>query len=833
VALHDYARKRRFDRTPEPSGEHAPAVGDRPIFVVQLHHASARHYDFRLEVDGALKSWAVPKGPSLRAGDKRLAVQVEDHPLDYASFEGEIPEGNYGAGHVQVFDHGHWAADGDPLEALAAGKLDFRLEGERLRGAWKLVRTRMRGRQPQWLLIKRDDAFAADRDADDLLEDHGDSPAAGARRRGGKAKAASKASRGGTARSGAQRSRRHSRTDWRKRALALEGARDDAMPLGFEPALATLRGAPPGGEDWLHELKWDGYRLMAELVDGHARLRSRGGLDWNTTFPEVARAVEALPARDACLDGELVVLDDDGDSDFSELQRVVAGTSQAQLRYLVFDLPGLAGVDLRAVPLTARQALLGDLLGDQPGLLAYSDHVVGHGPEVFAQTGKRGLEGIVSKRVDSPYRGGRGNDWIKAKHAQSDDFIVVGYTAAKGARSGFGSLLLAARDGAALRYVGRVGSGFDDATLRSLHARLDALRRKDAVVDLPDHVPFSLRSVRWVQPGVVVEVAFRGLGKEGLLRQSSFKRLRDDKPVDDLAIPTRKHPPPAEDEVKLTHPERVVFKDAGCTKADVADYYRSVAAWMLPELRERPLSLLRCPSGAGGECFFQKHHADSLGSAVRAITLKQKSGSEPYLYIDSLAGLLQLVQMNSIEFHPWGARIEAPDAPDRLVFDLDPGEGVRWKAVVAAARDTRDKLRQAGLESFVRLSGGKGLHVVAPITPGPGWDEVRAFCEGFAQAMTAHAPTTYVATMAKAKRKDRIFIDWLRNTRGATSVASWSLRARKGAPVAMPLRWEELGRVDGPAAYAPASAMRRAARLRSDPWDGIATLAQALPDFSG
>lgn len=828
MSLRDYTRKRRFDRTPEPATDAGRAPGHRPIFVVQLHHARSRHYDFRLEVDGALKSWAVPKGPSLRVGEKRLAVEVEDHPLDYATFEGDIPEGNYGAGHVKVFDHGHWACDGDPLENLAAGKLDFTLSGDKLQGGWKLVRTNMRGKQKQWLLIKRDDAHAADREADDLVGKPGAT--------GGTAK---KRKPAGTSKAKAAKKMKSTST-WHKRARALDGARDDDMPIDFAPELTMLRAVPPSGDDWLHEIKWDGYRLMVDLVDGAAKLRSRGGLDWNETFPEVARAVEALPVDAACLDGELVVLGKDGRSDFSELQRVIEGTSKAQLRYLVFDLPGLAGIDLRKAPLLARKALLKQLLGRKIGVLAFSDHVVGHGAEVFARTGEQGIEGVVSKRADSGYRSGRSGDWIKAKHEQADEFVIVGYTPPKGARSGFGSLLMATRERGKLRYVGRVGTGFDTEALHAIHRRLQAIARKTPTVVLPDHVPFSQRDVHWVAPKLVAEVAFRGWAKEGLLRQASFKRLRADKRPRDVGqqvagsgnrIEELQMKKSAKENARITHPERVVFEGARYTKGDVADYYRRVAKWLLPELGERPLSLLRCPDGSQGECFFQKHHADSLGDHVHAIALKQKSGREQYLYVDSIEGVIDLVQMSTLEFHPWGARIDDPEQPDRLVFDLDPGDGVRWPVVVAAAREVRGTLKQAGLESFVRLSGGKGLHVVVPIARGPSWDDVRTFCEAFADAMAAHAPQRYVATMSKAKRPRKIFIDWLRNARGATSVASWSLRARKGAPVAVPLRWEELGRIKRPDAFDLAKAKQRAARLRKDPWDGFDALTQALPEF--
>ena len=875
MSLHDYARKRDFGATPEPQAAARRRGSKRqPIFVVQLHHASRRHYDFRLEADGVLKSWAVPKGPSLRAGDKRLAVEVEDHPLDYAGFEGDIPEGHYGAGHVDIFDHGTWTTDDEPLAAIARGSLDFELHGDKLKGAWKLVRTGKPARQPQWLLIKRSDGHAADMEADDLVGTPSGSgrPTSEARAPiAAKSTKAAKAAKGtaatdrhAKARAAAKRapSRKSPRREaaWRERALALQGARDRPHPSGFAAELCTLREAPPSGDAWLHEIKWDGYRLLADLVDGQAKLRSRNDLDWTARVPAIARAVEALPVSDAHLDGELVVLDDQGHSDFSALQRVLEGSSRQPLRYVVFDLPGVAGVDLSRTPLVERKRLLRELLGSTPGVLAYSDHVVGHGAEVFAASGKAGFEGIISKRVDARYRGGRGQDWIKVKHEDGDEFVVVGYTAPKGARGHFGSLLLARPGLDGLSYVGRVGSGFGDAMLRDLFKRMRPLETAGPTVELPAHIPLRPRNVQWLQPRLVVEVAFRGWAKEGLLRQASFRGLREDKDMADLqpekpAVSKAKAPARAKAgkgaaktapartwakaarkagsadgaDVVITHPDRVVYPADGMTKGDVAAYYRAIAPWLLRDIAGRPLSLVRCPDGANGQCFFQKHHGAGLGEAVHALPLRQKSGIEDYVWIDDATGLLQLVQMNVLEFHPWGATVEDPERADRLVFDLDPGEGVSWKAVCDGAREVRGRLREAGLESFLRMSGGKGLHVVVPLAPAVPWEQARDFCEAFARAMEAHAPERWLANARKAKRTGRIFLDWLRNTRGATSVASWSLRAREHATVAMPLRWEELGKFDRPGAFNPDKALQRASRLRKDPWDGIDRLRQSLP----
>jgi len=843
MSLQEYRRKRRFDGTPEPDADRRGAPARRPIFVVQLHHASSRHYDFRLEADGVLKSWAVPKGPSLRAGEKRLAVEVEDHPLSYAGFEGDIPAGHYGAGHVDVYDHGTWACDGDPLEAIAAGKLDFVLHGERLNGGWKLVRTAMKGKQHQWLLIKRDDAQARDAEADDMLDTP--PPRGAARTRAAATKRAPAAAKAGKR---TATPARKADARWRTRALALDGARDAPYPPGFKPQLTDHRATAPDGDGWLHEIKWDGYRLLAEVNDGVVALRSRGGLNWTDDFPEVVQAIAALPVRDLRLDGELVVLDAQGRSDFTALQKVIDGTAKQPLRYVVFDMPGIAGVDISRCALLQRKALLKELIGPGPGTLAYSDHVLDHGPAVFTASGEAGFEGIISKRVDAPYVNARSPAWIKIKHESTDEFLIVGYTDPKGARSGFGSLLMATPDKGGLRYVGRVGTGFDDALLGALTRQLKPLAVADAGVELPAHVPFKARSVHWVKPMLVAEVAFRGWAKEGLLRQASFKRLREDKSAGDLGAAgqatvkakgtsktTRKAKADAQaagdtpDGVSISHPERVVFAKAKITKGEVADYYRQMARWVLPEVARRPLSVLRCPDGVDKPCFFQKHHGTGLGEAVRAIPLEQKSGREDYLYIEDVAGLLQLVQMNTLELHPWGATVADPEHPDRLVFDLDPGDGVSWAQVKSAARDVRDRLLDTGLQSFVRLSGGKGVHVVVPLQPKADWAQAKDFCEAFAQAMAEHAPDRYVATMSKAKRTGVIFIDWLRNARGATSVSSWSLRARPGAGVAVPLRWEELGRITAADAFPMAKALQRAQRLKQDPWDGIDAVKQVLP----
>ena len=605
---------------------------------------------------------------------------------------------------------------------------------------------------------------------------------------------------------------RRARQDWAAAAAALPGARPLAADARFSAQACLARLTPPQGAEWLHEIKWDGHRLLVELREGNARLRSRNGQDWTARFPELVRAIEGLGVAQAWIDGEVVALDRQGRSDFAALKRKLDARDTADLRLLAFDLPALAGIDLRSAPLIERKRLLERLLASQAATaLAYSRHIVGHGERVFARSRVQGVEGIVSKRLDSGY-GGRGA-WTRARHEEGGEFVLVGY---RRAGAGIASVWLGRREDGQWRLAGRARAGAMEA---GLLARLRAREQAEPSVVLPA----PERNVRWLRPELVAEVDFRGWDGHGQVRDARLRRVREDKDAREIA-------PEAGMRTAITHPERIVYADAGITKGEVADYYRAVAPWMLGELVRRPLSLVRCPAGSdAGSCFFQKHHSDSFGEAVKSICLQQKDGKREYLYVEDADGLLALVQFNGLEFHPWGARVDQPERPDRLVFDLDPDGAVAWKQVVAAAREVRARLREQGLESFVRQTGGKGLHVVAPIRRGPDWQQAKEFCQAIAEAMVAAHPERYVATMSKAKREGRIFIDWLRNSRGATSVTSWSLRARPGAPVAMPLRWDELGKLAGPGAFDLRRALRRASALRSDPWDGIDALEQALP----
>lgn len=794
MGLQEYQRKRRFRETPEPRGNVVARKGKARSFVVQLHHARARHYDFRLEVDGVLRSWAIPKGPSFRPGEKRLAVEVEDHPLSYASFEGTIPEGHYGAGHVAVFDEGTWTTDQEPAEAIEHGSLDFTLNGKRLKGGWKLVRTGMRAAKPQWLLFKRSDEYAGDLEADELLEGV---PARRASTRASRGNGATRATRPAGPRSKAMRQR------LMDGARALAGARRAAKLDFVAPMLTVASKVVPKGDDWLHEWKWDGYRLIAASDGaGGTRLWSRNGLPWDERVPELAAALRALDFK-AMFDGELIAVDARGYSDFNALQAALKSGETDQLRLAVFDLPRLGDIDLTGVELRARKALLRELLKGADPRLFYSDHVQGNGEDVFAAARQRGMEGIISKRGDSPYRSGRSDTWLKIKTTETREFVVVGYTQPKGSRKGIGAFLLAQAKGKKLVYAGRVGSGLSDAMLEELPKTLQSLETKEPVVALPAHTPLPPGKVHWVKPELVVEVIFRGWGKEGLLRQASFSRLRDDRVV----TPELEQPDPLP---AITSPERIVYPDIGVTKQQVYDYYLEAGDRLLSEIAGRLLSIVRCPDGIAGQRFFQKHAGAGFGEAVRRMKVREADGgTKEYFYVEDLPGLMNLVQMNAIEFHPWGSQAADLERPDRMVFDLDPDPSIEWKDIRKAAREVRDRLERAGLPSFPRLSGGKGVHVVVPLRADAGWDDVRDFCETFANAMALEQPERYVATMSKAKRQGRIFIDWLRNGRGATSIAGWSLRARAGAPAAILLTWDELARVRDPARYTIASAAKR------------------------
>lgn len=828
AGLAPYRRKRHFQHTPEPAAtprgrrSHAPAGRQ---FVIHLHHARRRHFDLRLQVGGVLRSWAVPKGPSRDPSVKHLAVEVEGHPLSYGSFEGTIPEGHYGAGTVAIWDEGTWSTEGSAAQQIDDGHLRFELHGARLRGRWSLVRTRMQGKKQQWLLIKGDDEFVT---ADDVADDtplsewkaeHDIEPA----------------------------------TRTKRRSRGAKAARSLPPPDQFELELARLHQRAPEGDDWLHEVKYDGYRMLAWRHVRDLQLLSRNRLDWTEKLPAIADAILALDCRNCVLDGELVVFDEHGRSRFDLLQEEFNRAQAQTVRYAVFDLLALNGDDLRDAPLLERKAALSRLLeyaeaNPSTSPLVVSGFLRGNGALAYRRACEAGLEGVMSKSVESSYRGGRGDSWRKLKCIDSDEFVIVGYTPGKGSRGALGALLLAEPRGKQWRYVGRVGTGMDSAMLKRLHGQLKVAKSKPELIDAPNAK--QLRGARpvWVRPTNVVEVAFRGRTGDDFLRQASFKGLRPDKsPVDlrDSDRPkekasmaarkaTRKTAPDkrarSEAGIKLTHPDRVLIDKPHVTKEGLADFYASIAEHLLPGVVGRPLSLLRCPDGAGQECFFQKHPMTGMPDAIGVGDARSSEGKrQEYVYVNDIEGVLGLVQMNAIEIHPWGSTIADLEHPDRLVFDLDPDTGVAWPRVRDAARTVRERLQAVGLESFLRTTGGKGVHVVVPLNPRPDWETAKAFAHALARTLEHEAPEDFVSVATKNRRKNRIFVDYLRNARGATAVASYCVRARPGAGVATPLRWEELSRLKSGAQYTFANLARRLKTLKQDPWQGFDEVRQALP----
>ncbi len=891
-ALEAYRAKRDFSITGEPSGaggaakKTTKAAKSALSFVVQKHAARRLHYDFRLELDGVLKSWAVAKGPSLVPGEKRLAVHVEDHPLDYGGFEGTIPEGQYGAGSVIVWDRGTWTPEGDPHKGYAKGHLNFTLDGDKLKGGWHLVRMAQRPgeRGDNWLLIKAHDEFAREPgDADILVE----APLSVISGKPVEAIAADKTSRTWTSGKAAapataaatvglsprQRARAplveseatkaeaappakatkakaaqaKATPAARKRGAPVampKGARKLKLPEFIEPCLATAATAPPAGDSFVHEIKFDGYRLQPVLEDGRVIIRTRRGLDWTARFPTIAEAIAALPVKSAIFDGEAVVEDQGGISDFAKLQDALKSGDQHGVVFYVFDLLYLDGYDLRAAPLAERKAALEQILTDAPddGVLRYSAHFATSGETLLRHVCALSAEGIVSKRIDQPYHSGRGRDWYKAKCANRQEFVVIGFAPSTATPKAIGSLALGYYDGGQLRYAGRSGTGYDAATARALYAQLEKLRRETTPVDGP--LPAEAkRGVRWVEPRLVAEIEFRGWTGGELLRQAAFKALREDKDAreivrevaiaPDASAPDASSPARArakatpQSSVKLSHPDRVLWPEAGVTKQGLADYYALAWPFMAPHVVSRPLAMLRCPAGIRQGCFFQKHQLEGADSHI--VLRTDPHDGKSLVGIEDFDGLIALVQASVLEIHPWEAKFDDLEAPDRLIFDLDPGEGIAWPDLVRAAREARARLDEDGLKSFVKTSGGKGLHVVAPIAPRSSWADAKAYCRDIAEALALAAPDRLTATVAKRERSGRIYVDYLRNARGATAVAAYSTRARPQAGVSTPLDWSELDSIASGDHFTLLNIDRRLQALRDDPWRDMAKVSQALP----
>ena len=828
--LAKYNSKRDFAKTAEPRGAPGPGQGNR--FMVQKHDATRLHWDLRLEVDGVMKSWAVTRGPSPDPADKRLAVQTEDHPLSYSDFEGTIPAGEYGGGTVMLWDDGSWApVAGKSAADLEKGHLHFVVDGTRMKGEWLLIRLKPRGRERNvnWLLRKVADEFVGG--SDDLVEGALTSVKTGRTMQQiatGKAakdlaswkvlrSPAKRASSVATGKDGAAKARvtapRRSRSPGK-------------MPAFREPQLCTLVDSVPTGSGWIHEVKFDGYRAQVAVAGNVAKVFTRSGLDWTDKFSGIADAATHLSVGSALIDGEIVAFKQ-GRPDFSTLKDAISNGGAMTL--FAFDLLELDGEDLRALPNVQRKERLRALIDGADDRLQFAEHIVGAGEKLFETMCREGYEGIVSKRADAPYSGKRTQGWLKVKCLHRQEFIIVGWLPSEKSR-GFRSLLLGVNEGGTIRYAGKVGTGFSQDRMLELSARLGKLTRKTPTVEAPKA---ATRGARWVTPSLVAEIAYAEVTPDGVLRHSSFLGLREDKPAGEVvAERPAAAPAAARSGITITHPERRLFDDSVVTKGDLAKFYETMAPVILPFAANRPISLVRCPQGRGKHCFFQKHDAGSFGGQVRHVDIREKDGTvEPYLYLDAADGLVACVQMGTIEFHGWGASIGDVEKPDRLVFDLDPDEGLGFAEVKTAASDLKAHLAEMGLVSFALLSGGKGVHVVVPLTPEAEWPAVKDFADRFAQALAQAEPDRFTATMSKAKRKGKIFIDWLRNQRGATAVMPYTVRARAGAPVAVPVTWAELAGIDTPAKWHvgdESALLDRASDASLSGW-GIAR--QVLPDL--
>ena len=779
MALETYRRKRDFKTTAEPRGKKVAArKGDS--YVIQKHAARRLHYDLRLELDGVLKSWAVTRGPSLVPGEKRLAVHVEDHPLEYGEFEGTIPKGEYGGGTVIVWDRGRWKPIGDPHKGYAKGHLEFELDGEKLHGRWHLVRMagKPREKRENWLLIKGDDDAARTAGAADILEERPESV-----KTGRVVDEVAGEQPGWSSKTGKIERATEPAAAPAPDAAKLKGARKGALPGFIEPSLATLVSKAPSGDRWLHEIKFDGYRLQARIEAGRVKLLTRSGLDWTAKFgKDLAAAFKALPVGTAMIDGELVVESQNGASDFSMLQADLSEGRVDRFVYYAFDLMHLDGYDLRATPLVMRKEALAQLLTGERGILRYSEHFDQDGDLILQHACRLSLEGVISKLRDGAYRSGRGKSWVKSKCSQRQEFVVAGYVPSTTSRKAIGSLVLGYYDDGKLIHAGRVGTGFTATVAEDLYRRLERIRSPSS--------PFAerlsadaARQVRYVKPQLVAEVEFRGWTGDQNLRHASFRGLREDKDASEIVRETigDSAKPPPRTSVKLTHPDRIYWPDAGVTKEGLAHYYAEVWRHMAPFIVGRPLALVRCPQGISGQCFFQKHAWQGLSRSIQ-LARDPKDPKEALLAINDLDGLIGLVQAAVLEIHPWGAALPNLEQPDMIIMDLDPGEAVSWPEVIAAALEVRERLAAVGLASFVKTSGGKGLHVVAPLQPKAAWPAVKAFAKSIADAMAADSPARFVATITKSKRRGKILVDYLRNGRGATAVAPYSTRAR-GAPV--------------------------------------------------
>ena len=874
MALETYRAKRNFKITPEPRGKAVRAAERDLAFVIQKHAASHLHYDFRLELNGVLLSWAVPKGPSLDPADKRLAMHVEDHPIEYGEFEGVIPEKQYGAGTVMLWDRGTWHPIGDPVAGYEKGHLKFTLDGEKLQGGWTLIRTHgsryggNSGKQA-WLLIKERDDEARNAGVP-IVEKSPNSVATGrsldkiaaARSNVWQSTKSVKENvrAGAIARPQARGSKRPAaKRAAKKRASAdelPEGARKGPLPAMISPMLATLVADAPVGEGWIHEIKYDGYRMVARIERGKARLYSRSGKDWTEAFRHLADDLAKLPVRNAWIDGEAVVMDDEGRTSFQALQNALSGGDTA-FTYFAFDLMYRDGIDLRGVPLTERKRLLRETVGEGLGALRVGPEVHGHGDEFFRQACSMSLEGAICKRADSPYRDAvRTRDWVKVKCTRQQEMVIGGYTDPQGARTGFGALMLGVYEDGKLRYAGKVGTGFDERTLEDIHRQLEK-RERDTPAFVNPPRGYEARGAHWVEPDLVAQVAFTEWSNDGALRHPSFLGLRIDKKARDVVRETPQPTPegrmaktatkgkatkavvkggaPGAPKggnrvagIAISNPDKPYFPESSLAKIDVARYYEAIAPRLLPFIAKRPLSLVRCPDGWNGQCFYQKNADKSVNAAVDRIAVPESDGTATYMGASSAEALVALVQWGVIEMHPWGSRKPKLGRPDQLIFDFDPDDAVPWSELVTAVNLLRTLLDELGLIGFLKTTGGKGLHVVLPIRATIDWDDAKAFTKDVAELMVRTFGDRFTATVSKARRKGKIFIDYLRNAQGATAIAPFAVRARAGAPVAMPIGWDDLDEDVRFDHFNVTNAAAFLAKRRRDPWRDYFEVSQSI-----